>query len=360
MSDPETSGAATPAAETVNTPSAPANPTPSQTPGTFGNTRGSGLARGKRPSGQSAQAPSTAPAADYKPTAVSILTAPTEYKNPFAPPAPAEEAKPAAPNPPPSAEPAPAPAPVAEAPAATPEPAPAEASEGSSAPGEPEPKAELKILPPETPKRVEHSWESRSFRSVAGQPAGESHRPADGQMSGARPRRDERPVFRPDRERRADRPNDFRAAGGEPGRGGESRRPSAPPPPPAASAEEKKAGGLFGWVKKIFGNGPAEAAPPPPAETRGEGDYGRPGGGHRRRRHRGGRGRNFRGDQQGPREGQSGGQYSGEPRGQGGEHSHYGRRRRRHRGGGGGGGGYRGDRGDRGDSRPEGGPPAGS
>ena len=106
MSDTESSGAETPAAETVNTPSAPASPNTNPTPSTFGNTRGSGLARGKRPSGQSAQAPSAAPAADYKPTAVSILTAPTEYKNPFAPPAPADEAKAAAPNPPPSAEPA--------------------------------------------------------------------------------------------------------------------------------------------------------------------------------------------------------------------------------------------------------------
>ena len=32
------------------------------------------------------------------------------------------------------------------------------------------PKPELKILPPETPRRVEQSWESKSFGDVAGQP----------------------------------------------------------------------------------------------------------------------------------------------------------------------------------------------
>lgn len=234
MSDTESSGAATPAAETVNAPSVPvpATPNPDLPPSTFGNSRGSGLARGKRPVSPPAQAASAASAADYKPTAVSIVTAPTEYKNPFAPPAPVV----AAPEAPAAEAPAPAspPVPIAEvpAPAATPaaEAAPAAVEASPAATAEPEPMPELKILPPEEPKRVEHNWESQSFRNVAAQAREEQGRSAESPVADSRPRRDERrgdrPVFRPERERRGDRPADFRPAGGEPGRaaGGEPRR----------------------------------------------------------------------------------------------------------------------------------------
>ncbi len=356
MSDPESSGAETPAAEAVNPPSAP--PSPNLPPSTFGNTRGSGLARGKRPVSPPPQAAPAASAAEYKPTAVSILTAPTEYKNPFAPPAPpappveapVAEAKPPAPAPLPVAEvAAPPAAPAAEIRPPADEPAPTAVPES-------EPKSELKILPPETTKRVEHSWESQSFRSVAGQARGDQGRPADAPFEGGRPRRDDRrgdrPVFRPDREQRGDRPADVRATG-DSGRnaGGEYDRPEpyAPAPPEAP----KKSGGFFGWVKKLFG-GSAAKPETPPAETRGDREFDREGF-RQNRRHRGGRGRNFHSDQRGPRDGQFGGQPSGDQRGPGGDNFNGGRRRRRrHRGGGG----YRGD--SRPGGGPGGGPPAGS
>jgi translation initiation factor IF-2 len=291
---------------------------------------------------------------------VSILTAPTEYKNPFAPPAPAAAPADAAPveanTPTPSPIPTPA-APPAEAPAASVTPA-AEAPPGShepgpTAPAEAEPKAELKILPPEATKRVEHSWESDSFRSVASHPGGEQSHTADVPPAGQRPRREdrrgERPTFRPERERRDDRPAEPRPAWNEPGRapGSEPGRTEFPSAPKAETP--KKTGGLFGWVKKLFGGSSAEA-PKPEADTRGEREFGREGQYHRRRR-RGGRGRHFHSDQRGPRDGPPGGQSSGESRGYGGEHrNHGGRRRRRHPGGGD----YRGG------GRPEGGPPQGS
>ena len=390
MPDTESSGAATPAAETVNAPSVPATPNPDLPPSTFGNSRGSGLARGKRPVSPPAQAASAAPAADYKPTAVSILTAPTEYKNPFAPPAPAV----AAPEAPAAEAPAPAspPVPIAEvpAPAATPaaeaRPAAVEASPAAAA--EPEPMPELKILPPETPKRVEHNWESQSFRNVAAQAREEQGRSAESPLADSRPRRDERrgdrPVFRPERERRGDRPADFRPAGGEPGRtaGGEPRRfasggpgrPEAAPPPKAA--EPKKTGGFFGWLKRIFGGPSAEpeARPPTPAE---KGSLAAKASIAAAATAAGAAAISavinaaratvramVRGTVS-PAVSPSGG-----PRGQGGEHFHHGgRRRRRHNGGGYRNdsrpeGGYRGgdsrpESGYRGDVRPEGGPPPG-
>jgi len=355
MSDPEPSGAATPAAETASTPGTPTSPTPP--PSTFSNNRGSGLARGKRPVSPAAPAASAAPAVDYKPTAVSIVTAPTEYKNPFAPPAPAaaptEPAPAEAVTPPPAPVPAPA-APVAEAPAAAAIPAVEVRHEPRpAAPTEAEAKPELNILPPEAPKRVEHNWESDSFRSVASQPGGEPSRPADVPPAGQRPRRDdrrdERPTFRPERERRDDRPAEPRPAWNEPARGPvrepEQNKFSAAPKADAP----RKSGGFFGWLKKLFG-GSTVTAPKPEADVRGEREYGREGQFHRRRR-RGGRGRNFHGDQRGPRDGQPGGQSSGDSRGYGGEHRNQGgRHRRRHHGGG-----------DfRGGGRPEGGPPQGS
>src|SRR4051812_39448245 len=81
MSDTDTSGTPTSAsAETVGTTPPPASPAASQPFGTFGSTRGSGLARGKR------AAVTTAPAAGtggYQPSALEVIRPQSEYKNPF-------------------------------------------------------------------------------------------------------------------------------------------------------------------------------------------------------------------------------------------------------------------------------------
>src|SRR3954464_11030689 len=92
MSSNESSGA--PAEATAT------NPAPSAEFPTFGTTRGSGLARGKRPSAGPAAATAAAPS-DYKPTAIEVVNAPREYTNPFAPvsPEPVERADEAAPAP---------------------------------------------------------------------------------------------------------------------------------------------------------------------------------------------------------------------------------------------------------------------
>src|SRR5581483_6067311 len=85
MSDNEKSGAPEQAsADLPAKASAPAEPASASAPAAaFGSTRGSGLARGKRPVAPSA--PSTTPAAPvgYTPTAVEIITPAREYKNPF-------------------------------------------------------------------------------------------------------------------------------------------------------------------------------------------------------------------------------------------------------------------------------------
>ena len=362
MSDPESSGAATSAAGPASTPSTPPNPTP--VPSAFSNNRGSGLARGKRPANPPAPTASAAPATEYKPTAVSILTAPTEYKNPFAPPAPVVapvEAAPVVadlPAPAPATVQAPLPAtPVAEASApvspVTSEPVriPYE-TPVRTGPSEPEPMPELKILPPEATKRVEHNWESDSFRNVASQPAGEPGRTPDAPRPPRDDRRNERPVFRPERDRRDDRPADERAEA-RPAWAGPARPPGneqagTRTPPPSKSEAPAKSGGFFAWVKQLFGGAPAAPKSEASSEPRGEREYPQEGQ-YRRRRRRGGRGRNFQGDQRGPRDGQSGGQSGGDQRGYGGEQRHHGRRHRHH-----GGGDYRGN------GRPEGGPPSGS
>jgi hypothetical protein len=292
---------------------------------------------------------------------VSILTAPSEYKNPFAPPAPAavpqDAITPEAIAPTPTPAPAPA-APVAETPAAPAAPAaevlPPSSEPARTGPAAVEPKAELKILPPEATKHVEHHWESDSFRDVASQaqPAREPDRVADVPPAGPRPRRDdrrnERPYFRSERERRDDRFAESRGAPGAPPRPPSGEFAPRETPPPAPAEAPKKSGGWFGWVKKLFGGSGAEK-PASEGDTAAQREFGR-GGEHRRRRRRGGRGRHFHDDQRGPRDGQAGGPPSGEPRGFGGEYRQHGRRRRHHHGGGD----YRGG------GRPEGGPPAGS
>ena len=367
MSDQDPSGAATTATETASAPSTP--PTTPTLPGTFSNNRGSGLARGKRSTSPAPQAASAAPAAEYQPTAVSILTAPTEYKNPFAPPAPAaptaETVAPASapalesvPNPGPSA---PAiPAPEAAAVPAVSESRPPAVEPTPAEPAMAEPRAELKILPPEAPRHVEQNWESESFRNVASQPSAETDRPTEPQSGGQRQRRDDqrgdRPYFRSEREHRDDRPvesREPRAESSSPARNFDTGRPQSEPIPTRAPAEPKKTGGLFGWVKKLFGGAPAEAPKPEvQPDAPGQGDF-NPNGPYRRLLRRGGRNHHFQGDQRGPRDGQSGGQPPGDQRGYRGEQRNQGNRRHRHHGGGG----FRGNGGFRGDGRPEGGPP---
>ena len=200
MSAPEPSGTPAPApapapAESAAAPAAPAT----QPFGTFGSTRGSGLARGKRATVNAA--PASAPSG-YKPSALEVITPKSEYVNPFtgetsvASPVVNEPAPQAAPAPAPIAVPAPvaasAPAP---APAAAPAPAGelfpfnAPASPAPRAPAEPAAKAELNILPPQEAKRPAVSWEAPSASA-----------PADAQPA----RRDDRATFRTERHRRED------------------------------------------------------------------------------------------------------------------------------------------------------------
>lgn len=321
MSSPESSGAP---AEATATPPAPAAAFP-----TFGSTRGSGLARGKRPA--AGPAASTAASTEYTPTAIEVVNAPREYQNPFAP---AEE--PAAASPAPSAVGlAKADAPVTE------KPAPAVSSVASAkedpAPVQNDEPAELNILEPAQPKVVPaQTWESEGF-----EPARES-RPE-------RPRREEQSE-RPRREAQSERPaREERTALTEipekflyvrPGHtyvptpsnfGGAPReRDSAAPArsfDAAPAGAPAKSGGFFGWLKSLFGGSSAkrDSATGPHGEHRRDGGdrTGGPGG---HRRHRGGRNRGGHG---GDRAGYPGG-------GEGGQ--------RRDRGGRGRSGGYRGER----------------
>src|SRR3954462_4885094 len=76
MSSTESSGAP---AEATATPSAPDAAFP-----TFGSTRGSGLARGKRPTAGPATATNAAPT-DYTPTAIAVVNAPRKPQPPSPP-----------------------------------------------------------------------------------------------------------------------------------------------------------------------------------------------------------------------------------------------------------------------------------
>lgn len=312
MSSTESSGAP---AEGTATPPAPAADFPS-----FGSTRGSGLARGKRPSSAAASTASAAPS-DYKPTAIEVISAPREYVNPFAP---AET---------PATEPAPAPAPVVEtlpvietvpAPAAatpateTPAPAPVSAA---PAPAEAEEPAQLNILPPAAPRNAPaQTWESAGFT-----PAREARES----------RRDEQPEEEVDI---ASIPPQFlyvrpgvkfvptpRNWGGAP----RERKPAAdqsarteaapartPRTPRAEASAPAKSGGLFGWIKNLFGGSSASEQPAATSESGeprreggrrrhrgGRNSRGGEGGGHRR--HRGGRGRRSHGESEGSRQGGS-------------------------------------------------------
>lgn len=276
MSSNESSGAAAEGSATTPAPAAPAS---------FGSTRGSGLARGKRQSNSPASTTAAASPSGYKPTAIEIVNAPREYQNPFAP---AESA------------------PVAETPESVvkqslPESTPAVvAAKADVTPSEdiaaPEAdtvaKAELNILPPERPKVVAaQTWESDGFKAPA-QP--ERSERSDRPERFERPRRDERvesdepldPASIPEkflyvRPGVTFVPTDPRKWG--PGRrdpsperaGGLAPRESSPvresSPSHAASAPAeapRQSGGLFGWIKSLFGGGSAE--PTTAGHARGE------------------------------------------------------------------------------------------
>jgi len=345
MSEVTTSGEPTVASpETVSAPLAAAP--------TFGNSRGSGLARGKRPS---APAPATAAnkdavAGSYQPTAIQVVNHQTEYVNPFAPaPVPAAIEAVANVESPvvsvPAEQPAPAiPTPVAVvAPAATP--APVETF--TPAPqAVVEPKAELKILPPEEKARPAQSWEI----------GGESEQPA----ANANPRREGRPDFHPtrhaDRQAQArgeDMPvrNDERPARNEQPREprsefrpreprrefsgerkepfgerkeqfNERREPRTFQPKPTPAVTEAKKSGFLGWLRGLFSGDTAEKTPAAPAqrqdERSGEGrryEGGNRGGNRGGQYNRGGRGRGgYRGDNRGENRGP---QFGSGPEGQG-------------------------------------------
>src|SRR6478609_7571356 len=314
MSSNESSGA--PAEATATTPA------PSAEFPTFGTTRGSGLARGKRPSAGPATATAAAPS-DYKPTAIEVVNAPREYTNPFAP---AEEAAPA---------PVAAPVVVPSTPVQASSPVAADLATFSSAqvdapaPIAVEP-AQLNILPPAEQKIAPaQTWESAGF-----QPA-RSNSSNSNEPRSERPRREERPRHeaRPQQEERseqsvsADEPVDVasipekflyvrpgvtfvptpRNWGGAPRE--RSNRPSAEGSPSApreespraaysapSAAPAKSGGGISGWVKSLFGGESAAE----PVSSGHSSEQAREGGGHRR--NRGGRSRG------GPGGGEGGGQ----------------------------------------------------
>ena len=299
MSSTESSGAAP--AEATATP-APASPA---APAQFGTTRGSGLARGKRPSTGPAPA-ATAAATEYTPTAIELVSAPREYQNPFAPAeTPAAVSPQPAPLPPAPVAAQPTPAVVERAPIA-PE---AAVVEPEAAPAAEETPAELNILEPERPKPVPaQTWESEGFR-----PAREPR--TDDRPE--RPRREEVPV-----------PAKFRYE-----RAKDGPLPQRGPLPEATRPSVRKSGvGFFGWLKALFGGSSTAAAP---AGRDGERRHDQGGQGNHRRRHRGGRGRSHgypqgshggehRSDQSGGGSGEGHGEHRGEHRSGGG---------RRHRGG---------------------------
>lgn len=317
MSETVPSGAqGTASAETSSAPQggSPSNDAPAATTaqfGAFGHSRGSGLARGKRPAA-AAPAASSPATSGYKPTAIEVITPQREYVNPFEPEksapvatAPVETEQPA-PAQPVAIAPTPAPAPTPQAVAATPPPAPAPKPAFATpateqvAPFSPddEPKAELKILPPAVNKAPAQSWVASSATA--------NDRP--------RTRQEERPTFRPARHDNPQSAGDVRP-----------RPPREPRPAPVTETPAAKSGGFLGWLKGLFGG---QAEPAAAATSTSRPDDGERG---EHRRHRGGRGRNR--NFNGPRDGQSRGQDEGRGRRdeQSGENG--GPKRRRRRGG---------------------------
>jgi translation initiation factor IF-2 len=313
MSSTESSGA--PAEATATTPAQAAFPT-------FGSTRGSGLARGKRPA--AGPAASTAASTEYTPTVIEVVNAPREYQNPFAPaetPAAvpqktienADETAALSAVASAKADPAvAAPAPVREYAAPVADAAPAAVQN--------EEPASLNVLDPVQPKVVPaQTWESEGFR-----PAREPRTD--------RPRREERAP----REERSAEPVDIASIpekflyvrpgynyvptpsnyGGAPRERGNRDHAGAGEAParshetaPAAEAPAKS-GGFFGWLKSLFGGSSAESAPVTAGHSNGE--HHREGG---QRRHRGGRNRGGQGGGEGGRGRGRGGRGRGGDRG---------------------------------------------
>lgn len=333
MSDQNPSDVA-PQADVV-TPSVPAAPVAVDG---FGSSRGTGLARGKRPARPAQTATGPEPVSGYQPTSIQIVVAPTTYQNPFdAELAPAPE--PAAPSPVVESVVAPAPvfasvnsvppvfAPVAfaasaEATAASapaPVPVVAPARVAPFAASAPEAKAELNILPPAAP-RPATSWEA------AGSANAETSAPQRTTATG-----EDRTIFKIERkpvatreiapldpsfqptarseQPRGDRPRRDDRRRGE-GRGSEEpakprvsaypyngdRTPSAAKPAakPTSKSNAPASGGFVGWLKGIFGASPSDAtasAAKPSERTERTGQGQGQGQGDPRRRRRGGRGR---------------------------------------------------------------------
>jgi hypothetical protein len=294
MSDPEKSGTPDQAPADLPAPAnAPADAAPASPPaaapvsappafGSFGASRGSGLARGKRPASAAAPASTSAAPAVYKPTAVEVITSATEYKNPFtgetsvSAPRANEPAPPAAPAPSPVIEeiapPAPSHSPVPESSASLDAAARSDTSapagetpqtnpmvESSTPQTEESARPELNILPPESPRRPALHWESaspspapaeptprsderRSFQTSRerreGRDGGRSHDPRESRQprEGGREPREPR-SFEPRRDERKFEP-----------RSRQSHHDRTPPVEPA-----KQPGGFVGWLKGIFG-----------------------------------------------------------------------------------------------------------
>ncbi len=392
MSDTASSGAPAAApseplpASDSSTASAPVAPAPI---GAFGTARGTGLARGKRPSQSAAPKAASSSPVSYKPTSIEVITPQSEYKNPFASEQPAAAAVPL-PHPTPEAVTRPAfsfapqpeadagvtappvsfvqptepKAPVASAPAA--ELFPLDEPAARLAPVVREEMPELKILPPAESKRVAQSWENAPSQGAApifeprARREERANAPAVGQPE---QRRDQREPRQPRDPR--DQKFDPREPRGDSARRDHRREQPRDPRDEQFTrtpvAAPQKSGGFFAWLKSLF-SGPSAT---PATTTRDRDDRGH-GGGHEhrdgehrqhRRRHRGGRGRGgFQGQPRDPRDGPSEARSEGGQPRQGGEGRGYpqggdGFPRRRSRGGRGRGR-NRDDRG--GDPRPEG------
>lgn len=306
MSSTESSGAApAEAAATTPAPSAPVS---------FGTSRGSGLSRGKRPA-PAGPANASAPASDYRPTAIEIVQAPREYQNPFAP-APAPEAAPPE---------SPTPAAIVEAkPVAAPTPREMFPLEDSPT-AEPAEKAELNILEPAEQKAVPaQTWESEGFRSRRDD-TGDRASHVDAQAGEEVDIASIPPQFLYVRPGVKFVPTPRNWGSGEPRpRRGEGRTAGAklPESAPAREHAAPESPGFFGWLKSLFGGAKPAAknggAHPPEHRSHrrhrgGHGDSAQSehGGEHRERggrRRRGGRDRSHRrshGEPQGSRQGGS-------------------------------------------------------
>jgi len=263
--------------DTAGANSAASTPTPAF--GVFTETRGSGLARGKRPS-QNAAPAAAAITGEYKPTALEVITPEREYKNPFS----GETSTPRAEVTPvvertlaPSAGSTPAPdsspaTPIVERPTWKPQPR----DPGAAA------KSELNILPPAETKRTSVSWEK---------PSQENRRSPD--YPNRAPRRDDR--------RNESQGNFQQKAPQERTSNFRNDRPERNDRAEAAKPVVKKSGGFIAWLKGLFTK--KTKAPEATAERGNQFDRE---GQNRRRRHRGNRGRSFNSDRSSGYQGQGG------------------------------------------------------